>query len=292
MSDALLAKVLADPEDDKARAAYAGALHAAGDPRGEFIDLQVDLAKHADQKTASAKKLAKRVADLHKKHAAKWAKPLRSLGKGVTWEFKRGFVQRVQIDGVEPRISALKDVFAVEPVTDLVVRGAGTVWWKQILASAGMQQISRLVTLVFPPQNKTFVAALAKASLPNLRELRIGLLGDAQMEALGEVGPPQLTHVAIGAGGHGVNVTEKGVQAFLASPLGKQLDTLELGRCTITPRMANLISASKLQRFSASTGEIDEVEDQLKARFKKNFVVEDEESFDYLLYGVKGISRS
>jgi uncharacterized protein (TIGR02996 family) len=292
MSDELLAKVLAKPEDDKARAAYAAALHKVGDVRGEFIDLQCDLAKHKDQRTPAAKKLAKRIADLHKKHAAKWAKPLRALGKkGVTWEFKRGFVSRLTIDGIEPRIAALNDVFAVEPVTDLVVRGAGASWWKQLFASAGMQRVERLVALVYPPQNDTFVDALAKASLPSLAELRVGLFGDPQMEALGQAGPPGLRHLCIGGGGHSVSLTEKGVAALIDSPLGRQLDTLELGRCTITPRMANAICASKLKRFSASSGEFDEVEDQLEARFKKNFVVEDEESFDYLLYGTKGISR-
>src|SRR5438046_5452275 len=104
MSEELLAKVLAKPQDTAARVGYAAALHATGDPRGEFIDVQCDLAKHADQKTAAAKKLAKRAADLHKRHATKWAKPLRALGKGAKWEFKRGFVERLHIDyPAEPR---------------------------------------------------------------------------------------------------------------------------------------------------------------------------------------------
>jgi uncharacterized protein (TIGR02996 family) len=292
MSEELLAKVLAKPEDDKARAAYAAALHAAGDPRGEFIDLQCDFAKHKDQKTPAAQKLAKRIADLHKKNAAKWAKPLRALGKGVKWEFKRGFVDQVTIDyPADPRIAALNDVFAVEPVTDLVVSHMTPDWWKSALASAGMLRVRRLVVFTLQPHNNGVVKTLRKAPPPSLQELRIGLIGDGAMEDLGQVAPHELKHLAIGGGGHSVKLTEKGVATLLASPLGKQLETLELGRCAITPRMANAVCGSTLKRFSASTGEFDEVEDQLKARFKKNFVVEDEDSFDYLLYGSKGISR-
>jgi hypothetical protein len=154
-----------------------------------------------------------------------------------------------------------------------------------------MRRVTKLVVLTLPPGQHGVVAALGKADLPSLRELRIGLLGDKHMEALGEVAPLHLKHLAIGAGGHSVSVGEKGLASLLGSPLAKQLDTLELCRTTITPRMANAICASTLKRFSATTGEIDEVETQLKARFKSNFVVEDEDSFDYLLYGTKGISR-
>ncbi|HUS27294.1 MAG TPA: TIGR02996 domain-containing protein [Kofleriaceae bacterium] len=285
MSEELLAKVLAKPADDAARAAYAAALHKAGDPRGEFIDLQCDLAKHKDHKTPAAKKLAKRIAELHKKHAAKWAKPLRALGDGTKWELKRGFVERLEVVG-EPRMAALNDVFAIEPVTDLIT-GGRTAWLKSLFASAGMWRVERLVLQIDFGQAKAVIAELTRATLPNLVELRMGVLKDQHLEGLGEVAPPKLVHLCVG----GVGITEKGVGKLLDSPLGRKLETLELDRFKIDPRMANLICATQIKRFSASDGWVDEVEDQLKARFGKNFVVEDEESFDYLLYGTKGISR-
>src|SRR3954468_15915534 len=136
MSADLLAAVLAKPDDNVARATYAARLRNANDARGEFIDLQLDLAKHADSRTPAAKKLEKRITELHKKHSAKWAKPLRALGKGVTWVFHRGFVRSIAIRG-EPRMSALNDVFAAEPITELVITYATAPWWKSLLATAG-----------------------------------------------------------------------------------------------------------------------------------------------------------
>lgn len=290
MSAELLAAVLAKPDDDAARAAYAAHLRKASDPRGEFVDLQLDLAKHADAATPAAKKLAKRITELHKKHSAKWAKPLRALGKDAKWEFHRGFVRRLTIEQ-QTRISALNDVFAIEPVTEVVISYPSAAWWKTLFASAGMRRLTKLVVLAPPPVNKAVVASLVKANLPKLVELRIGLLADAEVRTLATAKLPALRQLAIGGGGHGVELGAKGVEAILKSPLGKKLEILELDRCEIAPRIANLVCASKLARFSASVATFDAVEGQLRARFGSDFVVEDEPSFDYLLLGTAGISR-
>lgn len=96
------------------------------------------------------------------------------------------------------------------------------------------------------------VRSLAKVPLSNLSELRIGLLGNAAVAALASCNLPALDHLAIGGGGYNVKLTEKGVGALAASPLGKQLRTLELGRCEISPAMAEqVLKLKKLERFSA-----------------------------------------
>src|SRR5947209_8153059 len=88
---AYLGRILADPDADAPRLAYADALSAAGDPRGELIRLQCELAPTfrgvaipgADAKSA-------RESELLRAHADEWTADVRALG--ATPELFRGFV--------------------------------------------------------------------------------------------------------------------------------------------------------------------------------------------------------
>jgi len=82
--DALLAAVLADLDDDAARAVWADALQQAGDPRGELIALQ--LAGTANAKAAKA-------ADkLITKHWRTWLGPIAPAVVRDSLEFDRGLL--------------------------------------------------------------------------------------------------------------------------------------------------------------------------------------------------------
>jgi uncharacterized protein (TIGR02996 family) len=112
---ALLRAVLADPDGDAPRLAYAAALESSADPadcdRAEFIRTQVELANlaPADPKWPA---LALRERSLLARHRRAWEKPLRNLlrppvssfgrwlgsqlfGTGGTWAFRRGFVENI-----------------------------------------------------------------------------------------------------------------------------------------------------------------------------------------------------
>lgn len=91
-SEGLLAAIYDDPEDDGARRAYAAYLRAAGDPRGEFIDLQL------------ARKGRARAAELLRRNYDRWVAPLGDVITEVS--FVRGFVAgcKVAEDHPEPRI--------------------------------------------------------------------------------------------------------------------------------------------------------------------------------------------
>lgn len=88
--EALLRAVHDHPEDDAPRAAYAAALRAAGDPRGEFIELQLRYAEVAPPKAE-----AKRMQQLLKLHWRAWSGPLAALKPG----FRRGFPDFIYLDG-------------------------------------------------------------------------------------------------------------------------------------------------------------------------------------------------
>src|SRR5688572_9165059 len=97
----LLADVLANPADDDARLVYADALIAAGDPRGEFIAVQVELAKRGDKtekQDKQTKPLWDKFRELHSKHSGKWNKPVKQFGRESRWWWHRGFLRAIEVN--------------------------------------------------------------------------------------------------------------------------------------------------------------------------------------------------
>src|SRR5262245_19339247 len=76
-------------DDDASRLIFADWLEERGDPRGEFMRIQVELAKWVpdlDRRTA----LKAREKELLDRHAVKWLGPLRGLCE--SWRFHRGLM--------------------------------------------------------------------------------------------------------------------------------------------------------------------------------------------------------
>jgi uncharacterized protein (TIGR02996 family) len=82
--DALLAEIYANPEDDQPRQVYADLLQQRGDPRGDFIALQ--LAGDA-----------KRSAELLAQYARTWVGPLAGVLDLDQCVFERGFLSRARL---------------------------------------------------------------------------------------------------------------------------------------------------------------------------------------------------
>lgn len=90
MADPFLAAVLAAPDDDLPRLVYADYLEERGDPRGEFIRLQVELAR-LDSGDPRRGELLARETELQSAHEDEW---LGSLGDElIHWWFHRGFLE-------------------------------------------------------------------------------------------------------------------------------------------------------------------------------------------------------
>ncbi len=91
-ADALLAEIYANPADDAPRLVYADLLTAKGDPRGEFIVLQLE---RGDGEPSA------REQELLKRHGKAWLgdlAPVLTWGKGyATTAFRRGFVSTADI---------------------------------------------------------------------------------------------------------------------------------------------------------------------------------------------------
>jgi uncharacterized protein (TIGR02996 family) len=88
--EALVEAIYLDPDDDARRHAYADWLVRKGDPRGEFIALQ--LARRDDRPS-------KRERDLLARHKTIWLGPLAQMVKTPTATFHRGFLDMCALKG-------------------------------------------------------------------------------------------------------------------------------------------------------------------------------------------------
>jgi len=115
--DDLLAAISANLDDDAPRLAYADVLQRRGDPLGEFITVQCELAAlghvhrptafewtgdallDGELDTAHARALRVRENTLLREHEATWAAGARSVSVHGRYVFERGFVSRITADG-------------------------------------------------------------------------------------------------------------------------------------------------------------------------------------------------
>src|SRR3954462_7787220 len=119
---AFLDRVCADPDDDAPRLIFADWLDERGDPRGEFIRVQVALARipPGDLRRDT---LVDREAALLARYHAPWSDRLRGVA-GWT-EFRRGFVETVNLDA-RPFMRRAAALFRLPPVRNVWFLDAGT----------------------------------------------------------------------------------------------------------------------------------------------------------------------
>jgi uncharacterized protein (TIGR02996 family) len=119
--EALLQAILAEPNDDLHRRAYADWHQERGDPRGEFIHVQCALARLPEHDDRWGD-LAARERDLLARSGAEWAGPLEPFCHD--WIFRRGFAEWVRLRGTyacptDPDfLDCLSAVAARTPVRD------------------------------------------------------------------------------------------------------------------------------------------------------------------------------
>lgn len=94
--DVLFSAVWADPTNDAPRAVLADALSERGDPRGEFISLQ--LARHAGSSTVESRR---RERELLTTHHDSWVGPIAPLIEHAHVAFERGFVSECRLRAVK-----------------------------------------------------------------------------------------------------------------------------------------------------------------------------------------------
>jgi uncharacterized protein (TIGR02996 family) len=195
-----LQRIRAYPDDDMPRLIYADWLDERGDPRGEFIRIQIALARwsprnsfsglgeeaaSADSKMwlAPSAEEQQRYAELRRReflllsqHREEWLAPFRGWTSGE--EFRRGFVESVKITA-RAFLSHAPRLFALTPLRHVQILDLDH--WAEALAACPF--LDRLDALTIHAQycGPSLAAALASSPyLNHLRKLRLSRnrLGD------------------------------------------------------------------------------------------------------------------
>jgi uncharacterized protein (TIGR02996 family) len=176
--DELLAAILDYPSDDERRAVYADRLVERGDPRGEFIALQLARARRGLAADEEAREQA-----LLRKHEPAWLDGLSRLlaGSSVVWE--RGFLAAcIMVPDRRVDAELARPIFAT--VTRLgVARSTGDV-----------------AAFVLHPRLRALVALAANVSLaPRLPGTSLGArLAELHVDGASPVALPSLVESASG----------------------------------------------------------------------------------------------
>lgn len=224
---AFLRAICDRPDDDDPRLVYADWLDERGDPRGEFIRLQIELARLLPDHPHRPP-LERRQAELRRAHDSRWRAELPEL-PGLVWgSFSRGFVGSVVAHSTAAFLSQAPALFAAAPMQRLRVFGLDTA---ALDAAFSATALRRLRELELGGNLLRDFGAQALAECPHLGnitalELHRCEIGDLGAQALANTrGLPRLTRLGLAHNDLG----PVAVRALLLAPFNR-LSALDLGR--------------------------------------------------------------
>jgi uncharacterized protein (TIGR02996 family) len=212
----LLEQVLAEPDNLAVRRVYADDLLERGDPRGEFIQVQLELLSATGERRPP---LLAREKQLLKKHEKAWLGDLRQ--HILRWRWRAGFLHEITTSDSKWYMGR-DALVAQEPLRRARITGLrGTPY----LGEA----VGRLAALSLPAnrlKRKRLRELLESEQVQALRglDLHDNPIGDEGLELLAS-GLPRLVELRLFRCGL---VTAKGIEALLQAPFIPRLQVLEL----------------------------------------------------------------
>jgi uncharacterized protein (TIGR02996 family) len=236
--EAFIQAIREDPDDDGPRLIFADWLEEHGDPRGEFIRVQCELAR-LPQNDPKKDELWKRERRLLQMHEREWLRELRGMLKG--WRFQRGFVDDVSM-GVKQFLANAEVLFRKAPVQHLRLHGAD----RSLPAFAASPRLVNLASLEMNWKRIGNVGAAALFASPHFTRLRtlelsFNQIGDVGLQAL-PTAPAlkQLRKLELQKN----QIGDAGVAALANSPALAELTELGLWGNQIGPEGAHVIASS------------------------------------------------
>ncbi len=205
--DALLAAILANPDEDTPRLMFADWLMDSGDAdRGNFIRLQIEAAR-AEPFGPVARARAAEAQRVYENRRSDWEPHLRG-GRATNWSYTRGFVEHVRVDAsnfheLAPAMFAVEPIRAVQPVRTPLVGSLSWFFETPELARVACLDLSALdhspVEIQYLGENPR-LATLTDLSLgtrPILPPWLNGLLTGPGLPALAGLDLRELSHLGV-----------------------------------------------------------------------------------------------
>jgi len=252
----------ANPDDFATHAAYADLLTEQGDPRGDYIRLQLAL-EDRQQPVERLRAMEQEAFELSQRHQAAWLGPLAAHANVVAWgnatgtqvtvqrpnvEFtiRRGWLNEVRVRNLSGEVQdALSECPIARLVSDLTVQGGMLVTRRVLEAVPNLTRLScenaldePTVTLTigawFHPVTERPLANLLVDLLPRLRYLTL------RTQACGDDGVARLLASGLLDQLRGLDlcqcaITDDGAQALAEHPAVAKLDYLHLDDNSISP---------------------------------------------------------
>ena len=282
--EAFVQEVRTNPQDDTPRLIFADYLDEAGDPRGEFIRVQVELS-NLPVHDPGRRSLEAREAELLETFGEEWLAPLRELGaQGTSVRcFHKGLIERIKIEPetwlananelcrISPALHQLQLVRARDTLEgfaaarlpdqitalDLSSNGLSGGHLRVLAEAPWVGQIKDLDVSFNRLQDEAGI--VGKAAWP-LRRLMLGVNGigpEGVRKAVRWKPIDQIKSISFGVNGLG----DLGTEWFVESPLLTNLEELDLSSNQITSLGVATIAASRslasLKRLNLRANQID-----------------------------------
>ena len=186
-----ISEIADTPDDVTPRLIFADWLEERGDPRGEFIRIQCELADPSED-IERRERLDERQEELRRQFEAEWTTDLK--GKVLDWTFHRGMVEYVEVDAAD--LYRHSEYFRKHvPIRFLTIRGST----EQLHAIHDLELLPQLVGLCLDDTSITQsdAHALSQACLPKLQTLSLSRCGltDERLQPILNIDAPNLVAV-------------------------------------------------------------------------------------------------
>jgi|GEM_PF-3298940 uncharacterized protein (TIGR02996 family) len=173
MDQSFLEEIIKDPNNDDPRLIYADYLEENGDPLGELIRLQCDMAKmRGDEPEFPA--LEKRQFALLKKHKPRWTESVAEMTR--TAKVYRGFVRDVVL-GAKQFIAHHKTLFERAPIQKATVVKVSSKSYAEFAECESLAKLDSLKLSDLPIEASEFSELMASPYLANLKGFSISVHG-------------------------------------------------------------------------------------------------------------------
>jgi uncharacterized protein (TIGR02996 family) len=225
---AFLQAIIQNPDDDSLRLIFADWLDERGDPRGEFIRVQCQLA-NLPSGDPRLPELEAREKELLAKYSPVWVQELHLDPRSVT--FRRGFVEEIETDA-DLFLQRAAEWFRLTPLKHLLIQGyqGNQLGPEEARTVASWSQLTRLQSLRLPENRVGDAGAEALALSPHVSGLLVLDLGN---NYIGEEGTAALARSPYLVGLKELyldynHIGVAGARALVRSPYMVDLTLLEL----------------------------------------------------------------